>query len=59
MSIIRDNLMTRPDYTPYCGDCSAMPRSTFDGEQFICDCGWRSRFSIEFIIKYKTKWEIK
>jgi hypothetical protein len=62
MSIVRDNLMTRPGYTPYCGDmhCKAgMPRTDFDGEQFKCRCGWRSNFDREFIDAYKAKWGLK
>jgi len=60
MSLIRDNLMTQKDYTPYCGNigrsCS-MPRTTFTGKQFRCsECGWVSRFDGEFIAQYKLKW---
>lgn len=59
MSLIRENLMTIPGYSPYCGDgrlCS-MPRTKFDGEQFKCPhCGWRSQFPDEFIAEYKAKW---
>jgi len=63
MSIVRDNLMSRKGYTPYCGnaleDCD-MPRASFDGEQFVCpECGWRSGFDKEFIDKYKKKWGLK
>lgn len=56
--IVRNNLMTRNGYTPYCGAmCSTMPRTMFDGEQFVCPCcGWRSEFPKEFINKYKAKW---
>lgn len=57
-SIVRKNLMTRPGYTPYCGagDCRfRMPRTDFDGEQFVCLCGWRSGFEAEFIEDYKAK----
>jgi len=59
VSIVRDNLMTQPGYTPYCGgQCKIMPRTVFDGEQFNCPCcGWRSAFEPEFIAQYKTKWE--
>jgi hypothetical protein len=58
-SIVRNNLMTRPDYSPYCGDFACrfhMPRTTFDGEQFKCPCGWRSQFPADFIEQYKAKW---
>lgn len=59
-SIVRENLMTRKGYTPYCGNihCSCgMPRTIFDGEQFYCKCGWRSSFPKEFIDRYKKRWE--
>lgn len=59
MSLIRDNLMTRPGYSPYCGNdnCGAgLPRTRFDGEQFKCPCGWRSQFPADFIAEYKAKW---
>lgn len=56
-SIVRRNLLTRPGYTPYCGNqrCSFhWPRTRFDGQQFICPCGWRSGFEAEFIERYKA-----
>lgn len=59
MSIIRDNLMNREGYSPYCGnmDCTrGWPRTTFDGYQFNCGCGWRSDFERGFILQYKQKW---
>jgi hypothetical protein len=59
MSIVRENLMTRPGYTPYCGSdrCSfRMPRTAFDGSQFKCQCGWRSGFEAEFIEQYVRRW---
>lgn len=59
MSIVRENLMTKEGYRPYCGDmaCKAgMPRTTWDGDQFKCRCGWRSDFPVDFIAKYKEKW---
>ena len=59
MNIVRDNLMARSGYKPYCGgDCRAMPRAQFDGEQFKCECGWRSQFSADFIAEYKARWGI-
>ena len=62
MSIVRDNLMSRPGYTPYCGAAEhcmfGMPRTRFDGEQFVCRCGWRSSFEPEFIAEYKKKWRL-
>lgn len=58
MSIVRENLLSRPGYSPYCGagnGCSAhMPRTKWNGEQFECRCGWQSAFDEEFIAKYKT-----
>lgn len=61
MSIVRENLMTRPGYSPYCGaeKCGATwPRTRFDGSQFKCVCGWRSQFPAEFIAEYKAKWHL-
>lgn len=61
MSIVRENLMTRPGYSPYCGNAECRyhwPRSTWDGEQFKCLCGWRSEFPADFIAEYKAKWGI-
>jgi len=59
MSIVRDNLMNRNEYAPYCGNmdkCHA-PRAPFNGKQFECpSCGWESGFDEEFISEYKTKW---
>lgn len=59
MSIVRDNLMTREGYTPYCGNgghCT-MPRTTWTGVQFKCpNCSWVSAFPAEFIAEYKAKW---
>jgi hypothetical protein len=62
MSIVRDNLMNRPGYSPYCGNQSCrygMPRTTWDSEQFKCMCGWRSNLLDDFIAEYKAKWGIK
>lgn len=65
MSIIRENLMTREGYSPYCGStgfdgefsCRAgMPRTKFNGSQFECVCGWKSAFDPDFIDAYKAKW---
>lgn len=56
MSTVRENLLSRKGYTPYCGGekCSRMPRTIFNGEQFTCrDCGWKSNFPKDFIEKYK------
>lgn len=63
MSIVRENLMTRPGYAPYCGGdrCPQRnPRARFNGEQFCCSaCGWKSSFEPEFIAQYKAKWSKK
>ena len=56
MSIVRENLLSVPHYTPYCGgdNCRTMPRTFFNGKQFQCpDCGWQSLFEKEFIKAYK------
>lgn len=62
MSIVRDNLLTRKGYTPYCGNPKARdsiggcdnPRMGFDGEQFRCrKCGYRTDYEPQFIQKYK------
>ncbi len=61
MSTVRDNLMSRDGYSPYCGgeSCKVMPRTNFNGEQFVCrSCGWESKFDKEFIEEYKAKWNI-
>jgi len=58
-SIVRRNLMARRGYMPYCGadKCSqGMPRTTFDGRQFFCRCGWRSEFPEDFIRQYVRHW---
>jgi hypothetical protein len=62
MSIVRDNLMNQQGYTPYCGneDCRLhMPRTRFNGRQFVCGCGWESDFPADFIAGYKEKWPTK
>lgn len=56
LSTVRKNLLTRPNYTPYCGSdlCHhRMPRTRFNGEQFECRCGWVSQYDEEFIEEYK------
>jgi hypothetical protein len=57
MSTVRENLLTRRGYTPYCGNQRClfrMPRTIFNGTQFACQCGWRSSFEPEFIERYKA-----
>lgn len=56
MSIVRDNLLNRPGYTPYCGaeNCRfGMPRTRFNGQQFQCGCGWQSGFEAAFVEQFK------
>ena len=66
-TIVRENLMTIKDYTPYCGNnlsryekggCNN-PRTIYIKglEQFQCPhCQWLSTFPKDFIIRYKEKW---
>lgn len=58
-SIVRENLMTREGYSPYCGNfkCSAgMPRTQYTSGQFQCRCGWRSDFPRDFLDRYEERW---
>jgi len=58
-SIVRQNLMERKGYAPYCCECRSMARTEWseEKEQFVCrSCGWQSSFEAEFIARYKTKW---
>ncbi len=67
LTIVRENLMTRKGYSPYCGNdkpwteqggCRC-PRTIFNGTQFICpECGWKSSYPKDFIDRYKAKWNI-
>ena len=62
VTIIRQNLMDDPNYTPYCGDSGCIfdcPRTTWDStkEQFTCQCGWVSGFPKGFINRYISKWK--
>ena len=55
-SIVRRNLLTDKNYTPYCGNDNCkydLPRTSWNGNQFQCRCGWVSRFPEDFIDKYK------
>lgn len=54
-STVRDNLMKRPGYMPYCGN-EHFVRLRFDGEQFACICGYRTEFPADFIAGYKARW---
>jgi len=58
-SIVRRNLLTQEGYTPYCGaDTCALrwPRTRYDGEQFVCRCGFRSEFPGDFLARYRAAW---
>lgn len=66
-SIVRENLMTREGYTPFCGNSVARdkkggcdnPRTKFDGEQFVCpNCKFRTAFPSDFIKRYKAIWNL-
>ena len=60
MSIVRENLLSQLNYTPYCGNGNCplrMPRTRFNGTQFGCHCGWKSVFEPEFIEQYKAAQE--
>lgn len=66
MSTVRENLMTREGYSPYCGGAMDkdsfcdMPRTVWTGEQFKCPtCKWVSQFPADFIAEYKEKWHSK
>ncbi|QIG68027.1 hypothetical protein EVB55_092 [Rhizobium phage RHph_Y68] len=57
MSIVRDNLLSRPHYSPYCGGEKCylgLPRTHYIRGQFRCGCGWVSSFDEEFIKEYET-----
>ena len=67
LTMVRENLMTEPNYTPYCGNpISRMeyngcdnPRTIWSNEkeQFYCPhCFWESVFDDDFIKRYKDKW---
>lgn len=59
-TIVRENLMTREGYSPYCPNCLVMPRTFFNGTQFQCPhCGWISQFPEDFIERYKKKWKLR
>lgn len=68
LTIVRENLMNEQGYTSYCGNilsrnivggCSN-PRTVWskEKEQFVCnECGWVSKFPINFIERYKKKYK--
>ncbi len=54
LSIVRENILTRPGYTPYCGNEKCRyhwPRTEFKRGQFECRCDWRSSYEPEFIAR--------
>lgn len=58
-SIVRNNLMKRPGYAPYCmAKCCAhdWSRMKWDGNQFTHHCGARTEFPESFIDGYKSRW---
>jgi hypothetical protein len=61
MSIVRHNLLTIKNYSPYCIECRAMDRMKFINNQFQCKCGYRTSFENEFIEELKKfrgeKWK--
>ncbi len=62
-SIVRENLMNREGYAPYCGNPECRlnwPRTHFLGGlgQFKCGCGWKSEFPANFIADYRAKWKL-
>lgn len=61
-SIVRNNLMTRPNYSPYCGglgECDSMPRTDYVDGQFECPvCHWRSSFPEAFMKIYRAHWSL-
>lgn len=61
LSIVRQNLLSRPGYTPYCGNEKCFlswPRTHWDRQkrQFACYCGWCSQFDEAFIQQLNDKW---
>lgn len=73
-STVRDNLMKRPGYAPYCmgmvrddsergfretACTSRFRRMRWDGEQFACPCGSRTEFPEDFMELYKARWHTK
>lgn len=57
-SQVRHNMLTEKDYTPYCGACSTMIRTIFNGSQMEClVCQVKTNFEPAFIEKYKRAQE--
>lgn len=56
-STVRNNLMKRPGYTPYCAnDACGLTRTRWDGAQFHCGCGFRTGLPEDFIAGYRARW---
>jgi len=59
MSIVRQNLMTREGYSPYCAEVRCFRRARFnpDRGQFGCPVhSFETSFEPEFIEEYRKKW---
>ena len=56
-STVRNNLMKRPGYAPYCGETVCFNRTRWDGEQFRCSCGYRIGFPDDFLALYMARRE--
>lgn len=56
-SIVRNNLMKRPGYAPYCMACTSMSRMVWDGMQFKHVCGSRTEFPDDFLALYRARWK--
>jgi len=60
-TIVRENLMTEKNYTPYCGSDYCMSRTRFNGTQFNCiyvGCSFETEFPKIFIDRYVKKWNL-
>ena len=58
-SIVQQNLLTKPYYSPYCGNshCFTMSRVLWcpTKKQFVCPrCQWVSQFPNSFIAEYES-----
>lgn len=57
-STVRNNLMKRPGYAPYWGVTRCFNRTSWDGEQFRCSCGYRTEFPEAFLALYRARCEV-
>lgn len=55
-SVVRNNLMKRPGYAPYCMASNCWCRMEWTGSQFR-HCGQATEFPADFIEKYKERWK--